>query len=590
MRKALWLLLFMPCLCFGADLDVRHFYVTNDVSQARQSVAPLKWYEGESVKLDLYVKRGSAAVTMTNAGTFARWEAFLSTNNTTAYLMSTGTIQGGGTNGYITFDLRPEDANLPTNVYKSFVKIYEPVGGTNRYVGQVYATDLQILWGPNSSNIVYRGPYTNSTETDPVWLAAKTQVDAGIAQASNTAVAASNGLSGKVATSTTLAINGESGTLATNNSFTIAGSGDNNMATKTNFAGLSVDGTFSMAGNNINGIGALRAGTDGSQPQIDMGAGTLYPSAGFGPWTVLGTATSGNEIVNFDTLSAYAVNLGTGTNQPKWSASTNADLATVAVTASNLVIGSDLNGAGYSATNFSTMKSGTNILDIVRASASGGWQAQSMSGATCAIFGAGSGCNVTFGDGATFAGTVSASSMAVTNGNLNLGGNTASNGSFVGNGSGLTNLTGANVSGAVPNASYASYANVASNLTADVTNYFRNAANQTNNTASFTFAITTNAAPYNTVDSPKLRKAITITNFTLYGGSAAVVDFAKAPISNLTNANSILVYTGLTCTADSIMTNSGAVSVTIEADYILRAICTNGAITNVVQAGGDYTW
>jgi hypothetical protein len=47
-----------------AQLDVRHYYITNDVSQARSAVAPLRWYQGESLKIDLYAVRGTAPVSL----------------------------------------------------------------------------------------------------------------------------------------------------------------------------------------------------------------------------------------------------------------------------------------------------------------------------------------------------------------------------------------------------------------------------------------------------------------------------------------------------------------------------------------------
>ena len=172
MRIKFAIFLLMAGLAHGVDLDARHFYVTNDVSSARPAVSPLRWYQGESVKMDLYVRRGANPVDLSASGLYPRWEVFLESDQSTAYVMSTGTI-ANATNGYITFSLTPATANLPTNTYKSYVKLYQPIAGTNTYVGMVYKTDAQVYWSPSATNFTYVGPYTNSTETDPIWQSEK---------------------------------------------------------------------------------------------------------------------------------------------------------------------------------------------------------------------------------------------------------------------------------------------------------------------------------------------------------------------------------------------------------------------------------
>ena len=161
MRKLISLLLLIAGTASAVDLNVRHFYVTNDVSSARPAVSPLRWYAGESVEMDLHVTRGSDPVDLSGAGMYPRWEVFKDGDTTNAYIESTGTIVTA-TNGYITFDLTPELANLPADEYVSYVKLYQPVSGTNRYVGMVYKTDAQVYWSPSATNFTYQGPYTNA--------------------------------------------------------------------------------------------------------------------------------------------------------------------------------------------------------------------------------------------------------------------------------------------------------------------------------------------------------------------------------------------------------------------------------------------
>ena len=171
MKRLLTCAFFLATLsAWAVDLDVRHIYVTNDISGTRPSVAALRWYGGESVKLDMYIQRGTAPVDLSGTGLYARIEAFLATNRTSAYLMNTGVV-ASATNGYITFDLTPEQANLSPSNYLAYVKLYQPISGTNRYIGTVWKSDLQVFWGPSATNFVYQGPYTNAVETDPIFVA-----------------------------------------------------------------------------------------------------------------------------------------------------------------------------------------------------------------------------------------------------------------------------------------------------------------------------------------------------------------------------------------------------------------------------------
>ena len=64
--------LFVAVLVAGqalAALDVRHYYLTNDVSSAAVAVSPLKWQQGESVKIDLYARRGTVPIDLTGVTT-----------------------------------------------------------------------------------------------------------------------------------------------------------------------------------------------------------------------------------------------------------------------------------------------------------------------------------------------------------------------------------------------------------------------------------------------------------------------------------------------------------------------------------------
>lgn len=140
--------------------------------------------------------------------------------------MNTGTV-ANATNGYVTFSLTPELANLPTNSYKSYVKLYQPVNGTNTYVGMAYKTDLRVEWSPSATNFTYQGPYTNATA--PI-----TSIVAG----TNITISPSTGLGA-------VTINAAASSTHTNQ----------NMGVMTNWAAATVDGKVNYNSNIITNYG-----------------------------------------------------------------------------------------------------------------------------------------------------------------------------------------------------------------------------------------------------------------------------------------------------------------------------------------------
>ena len=158
MRHPLLVLLWLTfgSAAIAGDLDVRHYYVTNDITGVRPAVQALRWFQGERVKLDLYVRRGTTPVDLSAAGLYCTWEIVGKTNPTTAYIINTGTV-ANATNGYLTFNLAPSAANLATNTYDGYVKCYQ--GSTN--LGVVYRSPIESWYSLSGTNWAYAGPLTN---------------------------------------------------------------------------------------------------------------------------------------------------------------------------------------------------------------------------------------------------------------------------------------------------------------------------------------------------------------------------------------------------------------------------------------------
>lgn len=162
MKRLLWLI-GIACLgsvAVAADLDVRRYYLTNDVASARSTITPLKWYQGESVKMDLYARRGTTAVDLSASGLYAVWiVAGRGSGSATTYLSSTGTV-ANATNGYVTFAVTPSQANLPTNTYDTWVQTYQPSNGAVIYAGTIFRGSAEVYYLPSVTNAPYTGATT----------------------------------------------------------------------------------------------------------------------------------------------------------------------------------------------------------------------------------------------------------------------------------------------------------------------------------------------------------------------------------------------------------------------------------------------
>jgi len=163
---------------FGLDLNVRNFTITNDTAVTRPAVRDLKWYQGESVSFDLFAQRDGSPLNLGDQALVARWEVFRLPDTSNAYIMKTGVVVNAA-GGHVSFDLAPNEANFSTNTanvpYTSHVRLYQ----STNFVGSLDRRDVWVLWGPDSGNTIYRGPYTNITsEIDPVYLAARPGIDA----------------------------------------------------------------------------------------------------------------------------------------------------------------------------------------------------------------------------------------------------------------------------------------------------------------------------------------------------------------------------------------------------------------------------
>ena len=148
-------------LAFAQTLNVRNFVAVNDVSLGGDQHEDVVFFQTESVRYDIYIRRGPARVSIPSTSEPV-WRAWNATNVSELFIDVTGTVQNAGS-GHIRVELTPAQSNLATGEYESVVQLWD----TTNYMGTVARSKLDVEWSPNSANytIVSPGPvYRLSTE------------------------------------------------------------------------------------------------------------------------------------------------------------------------------------------------------------------------------------------------------------------------------------------------------------------------------------------------------------------------------------------------------------------------------------------
>lgn len=156
-----------------SQLDVAQIALVNDVDDVRYAtrelefdrLEPIRFFQWESVTLDVTALHGETPAVLTNDDVFLRWEAYENEGDTNAPIYKVGTVvDASAGQGRVT--LTPSEAGLPAGEYYSYVRAFQPVDGDNVYIGVVAYNRLIVKWAPNPSNYTYAGPYSSDELTE----------------------------------------------------------------------------------------------------------------------------------------------------------------------------------------------------------------------------------------------------------------------------------------------------------------------------------------------------------------------------------------------------------------------------------------
>lgn len=139
------------------NLSVREIARIVEVSE-NSEVEDIEFYQGESVQLDLYLKRYNRPISLPSDA-YPVWKAWIDGAPSVLYINATGTVHNAG-NGHVRVTLTPSQSNATNRAYKFSVPIYQ---GAN-YMGIGADGDLTINYSPVSGGLSYVGtvaPYVS---------------------------------------------------------------------------------------------------------------------------------------------------------------------------------------------------------------------------------------------------------------------------------------------------------------------------------------------------------------------------------------------------------------------------------------------
>jgi len=170
-KFALYAAVLCPLISY-AQLDVTHYYQTNNVDNKLISRTPMRGYQAESMTYDLWPVHASGnPVVLTNENTFVVWYLSAITNADTVYWATTGTLVNTTTTQY-QFRLTAPETNIKEpGRYRSTVRAFTTINGTNYYAGTLADNYYDLKASPfaDQYNVISPLPGSLSIPTN-LWI------------------------------------------------------------------------------------------------------------------------------------------------------------------------------------------------------------------------------------------------------------------------------------------------------------------------------------------------------------------------------------------------------------------------------------
>lgn len=143
-------------------MPLRKFNEKWNANNATTKAQRLKWFQGETVLLQLTARAGREAYDLTDPDTVVTWTITGWNDTNVVYAATVGVITDAAT-GLCQFELPPVESNLPVGTYHGYVKAIIQDGETVEDIGVLCEQIIKVLDAPDGTAFEWAGPIAQQT-------------------------------------------------------------------------------------------------------------------------------------------------------------------------------------------------------------------------------------------------------------------------------------------------------------------------------------------------------------------------------------------------------------------------------------------
>jgi hypothetical protein len=158
MKKKLFPALFVLAALVAAA-PARTYNEKWDATLGPAKTQKLKWFQAETIELNLTAKNGDTTLDLTDTNAVVTWEITGWNDTTNVYAATVGLITDAE-NGVCEFELTPEESNLPIGTYRGYVRAFIQDGTEIEDIGVLCYQNIKVYFAPDGRLFNWEGPYT----------------------------------------------------------------------------------------------------------------------------------------------------------------------------------------------------------------------------------------------------------------------------------------------------------------------------------------------------------------------------------------------------------------------------------------------
>ena len=161
MKRLIFLCLFLLISWSAIAFEGRVISRTNNVNGtfARDS---LRIYQAESITYNSWSTNAAGAIDLTGSNVSPVWYWVSPTNDTLVFMVATGTVVNA-TNGQVQVLVHPTNSTVKAQRYYAYLRAYDEIGGTNRFIGTLGADYLDVQAAMDAGGYALAAPIDMGT-------------------------------------------------------------------------------------------------------------------------------------------------------------------------------------------------------------------------------------------------------------------------------------------------------------------------------------------------------------------------------------------------------------------------------------------